>query len=68
MKEPFGYSCLTNVRQFYSENYPTIVIEQNHIDTMIPILLKRRALMKGLLKKDLLLLKSQIKYIVTIRT
>lgn len=40
MKEPFGYSCLTNVRQFYSENYPTIVIEQNHIDTMIPILLK----------------------------
>lgn len=40
MKEPFGYSCLTNVRQFYSENYPTIVIEQNHIDTMIPVLLK----------------------------
>lgn len=40
MKEPFGYSCLTNERQFYSENYPTIVIEQNHIDTMIPILLK----------------------------
>ena len=40
MKEPFGYSCLTNVRQFYSENYPTIVIEQNHIDPMIPILLK----------------------------
>lgn len=40
LKEPFGYSCLTNERQFYSENYPTIVIEQNHIDTMIPILLK----------------------------
>lgn len=40
MKEPFGYSCLTNVRQFYIENYPTIVIEQNHIDTMIPVLLK----------------------------
>ena len=40
MKEPFGYSCLTNERQFYSENYPTIVIEQNHIDTMIPVLLK----------------------------
>ena len=40
MREPFGYSCLTNERQFYSENYPTIVIEQNHIDTMIPILLK----------------------------
>ena len=44
MKEPFGYSCLTNVRQFYSENYPTIVIEQNHIDTMIPILLKGEGL------------------------
>lgn len=40
MKEPFGYTCLTNEKQFYSENYPTIVIEQNHIDTMIPILLK----------------------------
>ena len=31
---------MANVRQFYSENYPTIVIEQNHIDTMIPVLLK----------------------------
>ena len=40
MKEPFGYSCLTNERQYYIENYPTIVIEQNHIDPMIPILLK----------------------------
>ena len=40
MKEPFGYSCLTNERQYYNENYPTIVIEQNHIDTMIPVLLK----------------------------
>lgn len=40
MTEPFGYSCLTNEKQFYSENYPAIVIEQNHIDTMIPVLLK----------------------------
>ena len=40
LEEPFGYSCLTNERQFYNENYPAIVIEQNHIDTMIPVLLK----------------------------
>lgn len=34
-KEPFGYSCLTNQKQFYVENYPDLVIEQGGIDDLI---------------------------------
>ena len=34
-KESFGYSCLTDRRQFYAENYPDIVIESGSIDDMI---------------------------------
>ena len=34
-KEKFGYSCLTDQRQFYVENYPDIVIESGSIDDMI---------------------------------
>ena len=34
-KEPFGYSCLTDQKQFYSENYPDVVIESGSIDEMI---------------------------------
>lgn len=34
-KEPFGYSCLTNQKQFYVENYPNLVVEQGGIDDLI---------------------------------
>lgn len=34
-KESFGYSCLTNQRQFYQENYPKVVIEKGTIDDLI---------------------------------
>ena len=34
-KEVYGYSCFTNQKQFYVENYPQIVIEPANIDEMI---------------------------------
>lgn len=34
-KEPFGYSCLTNQKQFYLENYPELVVEQGGIDDLV---------------------------------
>ena len=34
-KDRFGYSCFTNERQFYAENYPGIVIENGGIDDLI---------------------------------
>lgn len=34
-KEGFGYSCLTDQKQFYRENYPEIVIENGTIDEVI---------------------------------
>lgn len=34
-EESFGYSCLTNQRQFYEENYPMAAIEKGSIDELI---------------------------------
>lgn len=34
-KEGFGYSCLTDQKQYYRENYPQIVIENGNIDEVI---------------------------------
>ena len=34
-KESFGYSCFTDEKQFYAENYPGIVIERGKIDDLI---------------------------------
>lgn len=34
-KEPFGYSCLTNQKQFYLENHPEIAVEKGSIDELI---------------------------------
>ena len=39
-QEPFGYSCLTNQRAFYQENYPEIVIEKSGIDEVIMHIIK----------------------------
>ena len=33
--EPYGYSCLTNQKQFYLENYPNIAVENGKIDDLI---------------------------------
>lgn len=34
-QEAYGYSCLTNQKQFYRENYPDIVLEKGSIDDLI---------------------------------
>ena len=34
-REAFGYSCLTNQKRFYLDNYPQLVIEQSGIDDLI---------------------------------
>ncbi len=34
-KERFGYSCFTNEKQYYVENYPGIVVESGGIDDLI---------------------------------
>lgn len=39
-KETFGYSCLTNQKQFYNENYPNLVIENGTIDNIMTMMIK----------------------------
>lgn len=39
-KEEFGYVCLTDQKQFYSENYPEIVIEKGTIDELITMMIR----------------------------
>ena len=39
-KENFGYSCLTNEKQFYEENYPDVVIEKGSIDELIMMMIR----------------------------
>lgn len=39
-KEGFGYSLLTNNRQFYQENYPELVVEKSGIDDVILMMMK----------------------------
>lgn len=34
-KESYGYSCLTNQRQYYSENYPDLIMEKGNIDDLV---------------------------------
>lgn len=41
-EETFGYSCFTNQRRFYAENYPEIVIESGSIDDMIVLMTEGR--------------------------
>ncbi len=38
-KEEFGYSCLTDQKQFYQENYPDIVVEKGNIDELIMMII-----------------------------
>lgn len=39
-KEAFGYSCLTNQKQFYQENAPQIALEKGSIDEVILMMIK----------------------------
>ena len=34
-KESWGYSCLTNQKRFYMENYPELVVEKGNLDALI---------------------------------
>ena len=38
--ESFGYSCLTNQKQYYLENYPKIAIEKGTIDSVISMMIR----------------------------
>lgn len=40
-KEQFGYSCLTNKKQFYMENYPSLVLEKGSIDDVITMMVRK---------------------------
>lgn len=42
-KENFGYSCLTNEKQFYQENYPEITIEKGNIDELMMLMIRGEA-------------------------
>lgn len=39
-KESYGYSCLTNQKQYYLENYPNIAIEKGSIDELITMMIR----------------------------
>ena len=39
-KEPYGYQCLTDQKQFYYENYPGIAIERGGIDSLIQMMIR----------------------------
>lgn len=41
-KESYGYSCLSNQKQFYMENYPDIVIENGNIDDLVIMMEEQR--------------------------
>lgn len=40
--EPYGYSCLTNQKQYYMENYPKIAIEKGTIDEVLTMMIRGR--------------------------
>ncbi len=37
-KEPYGFLCLTDERQYYVDNYPDVVIEKSTIDELMVIM------------------------------
>lgn len=39
-KEPYGYSCLTNQKRYYMENYPGIAVETGSIDETIAMMVR----------------------------
>lgn len=43
-KESFGYTCLTDQKQYYMENYPKLVIEKGTIDGVITMMIRGEAI------------------------
>lgn len=43
-RENWGYSCLTNQKQFYLENYPSYIVEKGSIDEVITMMIKGEAI------------------------
>lgn len=39
-KESFGYSCLTNQKQYYMDNYPKIAVEKGTVDGIITMMIR----------------------------
>lgn len=39
-KETYGYSCLTNQKQYYMENYPDIAFDKGTIDEVIMMMIR----------------------------
>ena len=42
-KEAYGYSCLTNQKQYYTENYPKMASEKGSIDDVITMMIRGQA-------------------------
>ena len=49
-EEAYGYSCLTNEKQYYAENYPDIVIEKGGIDDLIVMMANGAEIRKGAMR------------------
>ena len=43
-RENWGFSCLTNQKQFYLENYPSYTMEKGNIDEVITMMIKGEAI------------------------
>lgn len=43
-EEQYGYSCLTNQKQFYLENYPEIAVEKGSMDELILMMVRGKTL------------------------
>lgn len=43
-KESFGYSCLTDQKRYYMENYPKLTMEKGSIDNVITMMIRGAAL------------------------
>ena len=44
VREQYGYSCLTDERAFYAENYPQLAIERGSADKVITMMIKGEVL------------------------
>lgn len=42
-KEPYGYLCLTNQRQFYLENCPGAIVEKSGLDELVLMMIRGEA-------------------------
>ena len=43
-KEHFGYSCLTNQKEYYRENYSDLVVEKGSIDEFMMLMIKGQSI------------------------